>query len=633
MSDHPIKIHMNYIYFGLLFLAIATLQIYHVFLIPSSDLKVKMLYAAYAFLETFIEVLLLATVSTWLLSQKKKRLHFFFLCFICLLFLCRVADFAVVRLMDLSVWYWIGAVFQETFENFIEMLYATNMKLLSWFLAFLTAGIVVVLSTFLFYFMNHLSNKKPFFCSSKKMFGMVLLSALCLVSLDLVLYTMVGLDFSSEYAKALPWKRTMIASDENILVVDGFLNRADTGLPSLAQVDSNLLSLEKKPDLFLFVVESLREDFLTKDVTPTLFAFKQENYPFEKALSSANGTQLSWFSLFYSMYPFYWTQYQSKEWKQGSLPLSLLKKMGYKVHVYASSRLNYCSMDWVLFGEDKKLVDELYEYRSGEGFTTSETDKMAIDQLCKDIQSSSQKGGRIFITFLDATHFGYSWPKEKVPHFVPFEEEINYWELACNRANLEPVKNRYRNALNYIDDLFYSVEKTLKEKQMWDDAVVVFTADHGEEFNEYGSMFHASRLSSPQLQIPLYFKLGKEASHLKLNTQRKASQIDIFPTLFHYLRGDDAFSSFFHGQSLFDKEKKNYLLGARYNASHPPCEFYLQNDQYRLVLEFVNRMDIFHERWLKVNAILDEEGQKVPFSLSLIQSEFGNALKQLFSVE
>ena len=169
--------------------------------------------------------------------------------------------------------------------------------------------------------------------------------------------------------------------------------------------------LERKPDIFLFVVESLRDDFLTEVVTPTLSRFRKENHHFSNTLSISNATQKTWFSLFYSMYPFYWTRYQPKQWDQGGLPLALLKKMGYQTHVYASSRLNYYGMDESLFGKDRNLVDHLHEFRVNESLTAAETDSMAIEKLCSDVQSSEQKGGRIFITFLDSTHFDYSWPQ------------------------------------------------------------------------------------------------------------------------------------------------------------------------------------------------------------------------------
>jgi membrane-anchored protein YejM (alkaline phosphatase superfamily) len=420
----------------------------------------------------------------------------------------------------------------------------------------------------------------------------------------------------------------LVSPEENLLKVEGFLRQAQQELVQLKQIDSNPFSLERKPDVFLFIAESLRDDYLTKEVTPVLTQFREDYGWVQDAFSNANGTQLSWFSLFYSMYPFYWTQYQSKEWKKGSIPLSLLKKMGYEVYVYASSRLNYCSMDWVLFGERGNLLKGLYEFRIDEDLSSCETDAMAIQKLCEDIKKSEHKGGRVFITFLDSTHFDYSWPQDRVPRFTPIDSKINYWQVACQRDNLDPIKNRYKNALDYVDELFGTVQKTLKQYDMWDESVIVFTGDHGEEFNEHGCMFHASCLSSPQLKIPLYMKFGSEKPFLN---EQKASQMDIFPTLFHYLLGEDLFAPYFQGESLLRQRQKDYIVGARYNASSPPYEFYIQNDLYRIIFEFAQHQDIFHCKTLKVKSIVDEAGQDVPFSPTWVQGQFGEALEHLFS--
>ena len=108
--------------------------------------------------------------------------------------------------------------------------------------------------------------------------------------------------------------------------------------------------------------------------------------------------------------------------------------------------------------------------------------------------------------------------------------------------------------------------------------------------------------------------------------------MDIFPTIFHYLVGEDFLAPLFQGESLLGKQKRNYAVGARYNASQLPSEFYIQKDNYRLVVEFCNPRDIFHSRFLKVKSILDENEEKVPISTSFIESHFREALDNLFSL-
>ena len=83
---------------------------------------------------------------------------------------------------------------------------------------------------------------------------------------------------------------------------------------------------------------------------------------------------------------------------------------------------------------------------------------------------------------------------------------------------------------------------------MYDEAVIVFTGDHGEEFREEGKLFHASNLNLYQTSVPIYYKLGsKEAPKSQI---RLSSHVDIFPTILHHVDGSDRLAQYFDGQSL-----------------------------------------------------------------------------------
>jgi glucan phosphoethanolaminetransferase (alkaline phosphatase superfamily) len=622
---------INYIYFGIYFLLFAALQVYFVHLVaPANEEGVKGVYTFYTVAQVFIEMLVMAFISSWLTLHKWKKTHAVYIGFTVVLFLLRGIDFILVRLMDLSAWHGLALFVHESFGNFIEVLHSSSIPIFVWAMC-LGVLLVILLTGMLFFSLSEkVCRKKRLSCSVNTLFGVFFLMCSSLVASDIYLHFQQVPGASSEYAKALPWKRTLIPFEANTLIVRGYLKEGYKESP-FQEEDSSLFALERKPDLFLFITESLRQDFLTQEVTPSLAQFRGENNEFPQALSNANATQLSWFSTFYAMHPFYWAKYKDQKEKQGSHSLALLKKMGYEVHVYSASGLKFYSMDKVLFGEERSLVDSLHLFREDESIAPCDADKLVVDQVCKDVSSSDKKGGRVFVMFLDSTHFDYSWPAEQRA-FEPIHEKINYLKLTGKRDKLEKVKNRYRNSLHYVDGLFGSFRKVLEEKEIWDESVVVFTADHGESFNEDGNMFHASSLSTPQLQVPLYVKLGKDRDVWELNTERKASQMDIFPTFFHYILGQEAGASVFQGESLFLKSPKSYVVGSRYNASRAPSQFYIQSDTYKMVLDFSSSRDIFHFSRLKVHSIQDENGEEVPFTPSLVQIYFQRPLEELFGV-
>ncbi len=629
--DEKKRFPLNYVYFGCYFFFLFVIHAYHILLLHPIPNKLQVVYLSFAFLQSFVEAFLLSCCFSIFFVYRKKSLLLIFLALLTLLSFVRVADFTLVRLMDVSAWTWIGFVAHETISNFIELLYASNIKLAIWLTGLFGLIAAIVVNSVLFFLCHKVSKKKSFLVSYRKMTGFCLAGFITLGALDVSCYIVQRSDVSTHYVKALPWKCTFLPPKQETVVLPGYLQAPQVKL--FNSMDSTLFSLERKPDLFLFVVESLRRDYLTEEVTPTLAHFRQNHVSFENALANANGTHKSWFSIFYSTYPFYWTKYAPTEWRQGGLPLSFLKKMGYQIYAYASSRLGFYSMDERLFGEKRHLVEQLHEFRSSEALSPADTDVMAIQKLCDDLEASPQKGGRAFIVFLDGTHFDYSWPKEKTLKFLPISPGLNFLEIIGKRSSVELVQNRYKNALSAIDDLFKTFQQTLERLELWDDAAIVFTADHGEEFNEFGCMFHASHLSSPQLQIPLYLKLGKDFEKDSMDLTRRASQVDIFPTLLHYLTGEDFWSSFFHGESLLIPSQKNYTVGARSNASFPPSEFYIQKGSYRAILEFSQPEDIFHSKLLKVKSIVDEKEEPVPFSPIFFQNQFGNALDQIFSLQ
>ncbi|MES2198799.1 MAG: sulfatase-like hydrolase/transferase [Chlamydiota bacterium] len=623
---------LNYIYYGFYFLLFAGLQIFHVLLIdPSSDPE-RFIYAVYAGIESFVEVLCMASVSSLLLHRNWKWSHRLWILFLGVLLFCRIIDFLLVRLMDISIWHGMVFFFQETFANTLEILLATTIQPAIWILTLVISILLMVSGWFIFHFTQKIYQKRPILCSGKTLIGLFAISFSLLTFNDLILHFFESPESSVPYAKSLPWKRTLFAPEENKITVSNYLTPTSNQLSS-DTLDSSLFSLERTPDIFLFVVETLREDFLTSEITPSIAQFKQDYASFEQTLSISNATHTSWFSIFYSTYPFYWSKYYNRTWTQGSPTLAILKKMGYQIHVYSSSHLNFYSMKRVLFGDTGQNADSIQEFQTDSTISPCQADEAAIRQLCHDINSSDKKGGRVFITFLDSPHFDYSWPEKTETVFTPIEEKMNYIKISYERNNLEKIQNRYKNSLHFVDGLFNEFKTTAKEKGIWEDSVVVFTADHGEEHNEYGCMFHASNLSPPQIQVPLYMKMGSSSGGLSLQKGNKASQIDIFPTLFHYIIGENSTASLFQGKSLFIPSSTSYLIGTRYNGSLTPYQFYIQNGNHRMIAEFCNSKNIFHCNRLKVLSIQNEVGESIPFSDSFVHSYFQEGLNALFGSE
>ncbi|MBI2811274.1 MAG: sulfatase-like hydrolase/transferase [Candidatus Melainabacteria bacterium] len=395
----------------------------------------------------------------------------------------------------------------------------------------------------------------------------------------------------------------------------------------MQKLDSRVFSLARKPDIYLFVIESLREDFITALNAPHLKNFKQENVSFPMGLSNANATHIAWFSLCYSQFPFYWGKVDPEEWKGGSTPLRILKKMGYKIHVSSSARLGYFQMDRVIFGEGQHLADSLFAPEEEDVDEPYVRDQKSIDNLLSEM--NKEGSGRFFLVFLDATHFDYSWPKEAT-HFSPYEEKINYFKAAMSSSGVEGIKNRYRNAIHYVDSLFGQFYEALKKSPGGKEAVVVVTGDHGEEFYEQGNLFHASSLTHPQMHIPLYYRFGEKEEFKRRSPCHMSCQMDVFPTLFHYLIGEDLMGDVLQGQSIFKQERWPYTIIARFNAIRNPSEFCIHDGHKKILAEFTDEKDIFNSKGLKIFSTKNCSDENLTNDIDAIQDGFGKAFDRIF---
>lgn len=603
---------INYWFFIFYFLLISTLHIVHLLLKPSATIWCIDAIGQCA-LETILLIILAKILSLYLpFAINIVGLSLF-------LILAHIIDFPLVRLMDISFWFALNFMLQEGGDNILELLYASNISLSNWVLLFFSAVIILISSVLCFKKTQHWSDKIPLYLSFNSLIVLAGGSFFLLCIWDLVTLDRKMLGNIQAYQKILPWKKTFFEKEKEYLEVDQ---------PILALQEHNLLQIEKihldtKPDIYLFIVESLREDFINQEIAPHLSSFKEQSLSFQLALSNANATHLSWFSLFYSQLPFHWNSLLLKQKAMGSPFLQTLKASGYRIHVYASSRLGYYGMEESLFGHNRALIDKIVTQDSTEKPTYLK-DQAVINCLIEDMQKD--KGGRAFITFLDSTHLDYSWPLEKKSVFEPVDQTLNYLKALSNsKEYLEKIKNRYRNALHFVDSLFGRFFIALASDK---DALVVITGDHGEEFYEQGHLFHASHLSYPQVHVPLYYRLGNDPKWSGCILDRLSSHMDIFPTLFHYLL-KKPFIGNYEGQSVLDENHWPYVVIARFNACFSPTEFCIHDKEYKAI--FRAEKDVFSCRRLQLIDVKTLHDDLLTNKEQIIKERFKPALKRVFS--
>ncbi len=543
-----------------------------------------------------------------------------------ILLLIQLVDLPLVRILDMTVWYAFDWLPEESFDNFVEMLSATTLSWTYWLgVAAFFAG--VILSCYFFYlFLNVLSKKTPFLLSMRRLLLTLLCFGLFMLSWDLSLSRFTDAYDFNYFRRALPWKTTLLPSNQHLISFD-------FSIPARPEEEDCLRCLHQikdvpthRPNIFLFITESVRDDFITKEITPHLAQFKKNNVSYPMALSAANCSAQAWFSTFHSKYPFYWGHTNAKNWESGSLPLKHLKNNGYKIHLITSAHLSFYQMDELLFGKECGLLDSNRFFPHGFEKEAWQSDKQVFDQIRTDLEQQDNKQGQCFIVFLDSTHFNYSWPRDRPMRFEPVAENINYIKATFLKEGLEEIKNRYRNALNYIDELFGQFQADLKSKKLWDESVIVFAGDHGEEFYEKRNLFHAGDLSDEQIHIALYYKFG--LNKRPINQQCKiTSQVDIFPSILDYIFKKEQLTEILDGQSIFSPQKLPFALCGRINASRAPYEYCLHNGEHKLVFQFPDEKNLFKPQKVRILSLKNTKDESIPFNRFLIENQFATTLQ------
>jgi membrane-anchored protein YejM (alkaline phosphatase superfamily) len=623
------KATINYLFFGIYFAIIAIIHVFHVFLIESTVSFSAYFFAIYGIAQCFIETMLLILFGAFIKNHFQKLMNLYIVA-VFFLFLSHVIDFPLVRLVDMSFWYALHFVSQESYGNFIELLIASNVSILVWTLAGACA-ILVLFSGMFFYRMTEKWTKRHQLAVSFPLLTVALLTSVSLLIVwDLSVKTRIPTHHFDRYAKTLPLKSTLFPPVAGYMSLKSSLQEPEGEKELMQKLDSRIFSLNHKPDIYLFVIESLRDDYITAENAPHLNQFKEQNVSFDLTLSNANATHLSWFSLFHSKFPFYWGKIDPEDSKGGSIPLQLLRRMGYKIHVASSARLSYYQMNRLIFGEGEHLADSIFFPNEEECYEPYMRDQSAIDHLLE--QMNQEGSGRLFIVFLDATHFDYSWPKE-ASRFNPFMEKINYFKVVLSNRGIDGIINRYRNSLYFVDSQFGKFVDALHKVPGGKEAVVIVTADHGEEFYEHGNLFHASTLSHPQINPPLYYKFGGNERVKQRVKCAMTCHMDIFPTLFHYLIGDDLMQDVLQGQSIFKADRWPYTVIARCNFSRTPYEYCIHNGTEKLTTEFSNETDIFSSLGLKILSKKNCREENLKKGVGSIHEDFEPAMERIFSVK
>lgn len=296
----------------------------------------------------------------------------------------------------------------------------------------------------------------------------------------------------------------------------------------LARLDAGTAA--RPPHVFVFVIDSLRRDYLSPynpavTFTPALQQFARESTTFTRAFTRYGATGLS--------VPSIWTGGMVLH-KQYVTPFAPMNALHHLLDRHGYTR--WMSMDNivdVIMPRDASL-DELDRGRSVGDF-----------RLCATLDDLRGRLDRLAAS--PTPTFVWSLPQDV--HVAVVNREGN---AAVDDGAYGGFHAPYASRVRRFDTCFGSFIADLKAKGLYDDSVIVVTSDHGDSLGEEGRWGHAYTLFPEVVQVPLLVHLPAAAREgLEADPDALVFTTDITPTLHALLGHTVTRPSPIFGQPLF----------------------------------------------------------------------------------
>ena len=327
--------------------------------------------------------------------------------------------------------------------------------------------------------------------------------------------------------------------------------------------------LAAAPSVVLITLESLRVDHVGAyggesaarpevPITPVLDRLAGEATVYERAHSVTSWTLSSHASLFTGLYP---TAHQTRAptARLGDDYQTLaerLREAGYQTGAVVSGpylRRNHNltqGFDWVDESSANPLQPRAHADITNPGM---EAGLIRFVERVRD----PDRPFFLFAYFWDP-HFDYLPPAPYDEMFVPDDSEpIDLRDFDINDAihpgiseeQLRFILAQYAGEIRATDELLGRFFGLLKQRGLWDDALVIVTADHGEEFFDHGKKGHKKNLYAETVQVPLFVKYPSGTGPAGgTRDGRLASLVDVVPTVLALAGAEPA--ERVHGRSL-----------------------------------------------------------------------------------
>jgi len=295
------------------------------------------------------------------------------------------------------------------------------------------------------------------------------------------------------------------------------------------------------PNVLFVVIETLRKDHLElygydKSTAPNLTSFAKNALIFDNAVVQANWTIPSVATMFTSMYPashkFIVQHDQASVLNPRIQTLAeVLRTSGYKTGAYQTN---------MFLTPESGIAQGIDDYRQKDAVSAG----LVVAAAIRWLGANGKDPFFLYLHFYDP-HAPYKPPagldkrfreeaednrpesffSDLYRHIFLYEDELLIRDLnryrAAYDASIWNMDYELRKLLQYLDD-----------QGLTDETLIVFIADHGEEFGDHGGLDHGYNLYEYMVGVPLIVRFPEGRSG---RIETRVGAIDLAPTILDYL--------------------------------------------------------------------------------------------------
>ncbi|MGH9756926.1 MAG: sulfatase-like hydrolase/transferase [Candidatus Acidiferrales bacterium] len=376
--------------------------------------------------------------------------------------------------------------------------------------------------------------------------------------------------------------------------------RQPIGPANLSLVSDLKRTADNKPDIFVFVIDSLRQDYVSSynpsvDFTPEIGKFAQDSVVFQNAFTRYGGTAIAEPSIWSGV------MLPHKQFVQPFYPVNNLQQL-----LDAEGYQSYISVDPILqqilrmspsitqLDEGTRMMSD-YEY----DVMVKGEDPRKLVRTKQDVKSWSNLDLVDTLSELESKIDARG--NSKKPFFV-YTQPQNVHTVTLEESNMSGGRREITiHEMRRIDAAFGKFIQFLQARGLYDNSIIILTADHGDAYGEFGRFGHSDFLFPPVIRIPLIIHLPPSMQkQFVWDTRKIAFSLDITPSLYCLLGQRPTLHSELAGRPLFTRtlaEQDSYLRPQYLIASSyaPVYGILGDNGETLFIADGVNQRNYFYD--------------------------------------